>query len=323
MTDMLRPLSLDEVVPVPHGRTARRLEWTHLHPAIREEVERRLGSPVVGSESHTSGFTNGFASTLETADGSRYFVKAANSTAQTQAAASYAEEARKLPLLPTGLPAPRLLWSGDHAGWIVLVFEHVEGRPPSRPWLDDELEACLRALDDVVALTSDPDPRLRLVPLHEDLPTLLDGWLRIEPVSPDWPHLRDLQALAASFAGLPDAQHLVHADARDDNFLLTAEGHAMLCDWNWPGLGPAWLDSVILLASAHGDGVDADSILRRLPLTRDVPADHVDALLAALCGFMVEADLRPAPPWSPHLVTHRRWWAATLWSWLSQRRGWV
>ena len=31
---------------VPHGRTARRLEWAHLPPAVRGLVERHLGSPV-------------------------------------------------------------------------------------------------------------------------------------------------------------------------------------------------------------------------------------------------------------------------------------
>ena len=68
---------------------------------------------------------------------------------------------------------------------------------------------------------------------------------------------------------------LVHTDARDDNFLLTADGTALLCDWNWPALGPVWGDAVHLLISAYGDGLDADAFLASHPLTRDADPDHV------------------------------------------------
>lgn len=319
----MRPPRLDEVMRVPHGRTARRLEWQHLHPDVRDVVERRLGGPVVESVSHLSGFTPGFASSLTAADGTCLFVKAASKVAQRQIAVSYAEESRKLGLLPhEKLPAPRLLWTHEDDGWVVLGFECVDGRPPGRPWDDDELDACLDTLTSVADVMTSPDPGLHLVPLHEDMPTLLTGWRKVAQYDPDWPHLEELDDLAASFEDLPDAEHFVHADARDDNFLLTADGRALLCDWNWPGLGPAWLDVVSLLVSAHGDGVDADAVLAKHPLTSGVPDDHVDAWLAALCGFMVESDYRPVPPSSPHLGTHRRWWAAATWEWLADRRGW-
>ena len=53
-----------DVGRVPHARTARRLHWEHLPPAVRREVERRLGSPVASATSQDSGFTPGFASRL-------------------------------------------------------------------------------------------------------------------------------------------------------------------------------------------------------------------------------------------------------------------
>ena len=321
--DRMRPPTLDEVMRVPHGRTARRLEWQHLHPDVRAVVEARLGSPVAAATSHLTGFTPGFASSLTAADGSCVFVKAASKVAQRQIAASYAEEARKLSLLPQRrLPATRLAWSHEDDGWVVLGFECVDGRPPARPWVPAELDTCLDTLTEVASVMTDPDPGLHLVPLHEDMPTLLSGWSTVATADPDWPHLAEAAELAASFEELPDADHFVHADARDDNFLLTSDGRALLCDWNWPGLGPAWLDSVTLLVSAHGDGRDADALLRAHPLTADAPADHVDAWLAALCGFMLESDFRPVPPSSPNLGTHRRWWAAATWDWLARRRGW-
>jgi Ser/Thr protein kinase RdoA (MazF antagonist) len=322
MTRMIEPPSLETAEAVPHGRTARRLEWQHLHPDVRDLVESRLGSPVREARSAGSGFTPGFASALEAEDGTRLFVKAASKQAQRQIAASYAEEARKLALLPASLPAPPLVWSDDGDRWVVLATEYVDGAPPSRPWDGDALDRCLSALTDVADATRELPEGLNLVPLHEDLPKLLTGWDDVAQTAPDWPHLAELRELARSYAELPDATHLVHADARDDNFILAADGRALLCDWNWPALGPVWGDVVDLLVTAHGAGLDAEALLASHPLTAGADPEHIDAWLAALCGYMVEADLRPVPPSSPYLGVHRRWWAAATWSWLSQRRGW-
>jgi hypothetical protein len=326
MAPVLAPLRLVDAPPVPHGRTARRLQWQHLPPPVRAAVEAQLGTPVAQERSQGSGFTPGFASVLTGADGTRHFVKAASRVAQRQVADSYAEEARKLRLLPAGLlPLPRLVWRLETAGWLVLGLQHVEARPPERAWRTDDLRRCLSVLEQVAEVMDEATLRatgLDLAPLHEDLPTLVSGWRTVGEVMPDWPHLAELGELAAAYADLPDAGRFVHADARDDNFLLADDGATLLCDWSWPALGPAWLDAVTLLVSAHGDGLDADAALARSPLTRDVPGDHVDAWLAALCGFMVEADEHPVPASSPFLGVHRRWWAAATWSWLARRRGW-
>jgi hypothetical protein len=57
-------------------------------------------------------------------------------------------------------------------------------------------------------------------------------------------------------------------------------------------------------------------------LTRDADPEHVDAWIAAVCGFMLAARRRPAPARSPHLRTHSDWYAEAAWSLLAQRRGW-
>ncbi len=317
------PPAPHELQQVPRNRTARRLEWPHLPREVRTLVEQRLGSRVVDARSQNSGFTPGFASRVTGADGSRLFVKAASKVAQRQFAAAYAEEARKLRLLPASIPAPRLLWVHEDDLWVVLGFEDVAGHTPNRPWVAGELARCLDTLVAVDTTTRSVPAGLALVPLHADLPTLLTGWSLVRAYRPDWPHLDEVEELARSFASLPDADHFVHADARDDNFILADDGRTLLCDWNWPCLGPRWVDTVMLLASAHGDGVDADPYLAAHPLTADVPDDHVDAWLAALCGFMVESDERPVPASSPFLGVHRRWWAAATWSWLAARRSWT
>ena len=326
MTGLAHPVLGVTVPLVPAGRTAHRLTWRHLPPVVRTAVGRRLGAPVADAWSQDSGFTPGFASRLLLADGARAFVKAASRTAQAPYAAAYAEEARITALLPTDrLPAPRLLWvEQDLHGWTVLAFEDVDARSPRRPWTLPEVTACLAALGDVAAATAEPDPRLGLRPMTHDLPTLVTGWERLRAAGDRWPHHDELDTLAHEFAEIvAREQRFVHLDGRDDNFLLRADGSALLCDWNWPALGPTWVDVVHLLISVHGDGLDADALLHEHPVTSGVPDEAVDSFLAALGGFMAEADLRPVPTTSPHLGTHRLWWAAAAYSWLAARRGWT
>lgn len=311
------------VTAVPHGRTARRLAWEFLPRHVRSLVEEHLGAAVVGAESCDAGFTPGFASVLTGANGATQFVKAANRKAQRAFATAYAEEGRKLALLGAGgvpIPAPRLLWRHDD-DWVVLGFEAFPGRPPERPWTPAQLDRALDAVEEM-ARAMDPVPAsLGLVPLVEDIPELVTSWSALAASGAERPHLEDVDGLARSFAELPD-RAFCHSDLRDDNVLLGADGGAAICDWNWPALGPAWLDTVDLLVSARGDGLDTDARLAGRSLTRDVDPDDIDAWLAALCGYMTVSQYRPVPSSSPYLRVHAAWYAEVLWEWLCDRRGW-
>ena len=320
MEPVFAPVGPAAVPAVPHGRTALRLEWKFLPPEVRALVERQLGSPVVQAVSQTAGFTPGFASVVTGEDGSSQFVKAASRAAQAEIAASYAEEARKRQLLGDDVPAPRLDWVSDEDGWVVLGFESVPSRQPRRPWKPAALDRALDLAEDIAASTASVPAELALQPLFVDLPPLLSGW---SGVPEQWPHHDEAAALALSLPQVPDNRHFVHADLRDDNILFAADGRTLACDWNWPALGPVWQDTVDLLLAAHGDGLDADAFLAARPLTRDVDPDHVDAWLAAICGFMLFARNRPGPSASPHLRTHTDWYAEASWSWLARRRGWT
>lgn len=306
--------------PIPHGRTARRVEWPLLPPTLRATIERRIGSRVVSAESAGPGFTPGFASVLTCADGSRHFVKAASKKAQAPFADAYREEVRKLKALPAGLPAPRLRWALEDDLWVVLETEYVAGAMPARPWAPEALDACLDALE-VVAQRLTPPP-MPLRPFAQEFDDFLASWDHVRRTTPDLPHLAEAEELAAGFRGPTTGETLVHTDARDDNFLLTADG-ALLCDWNWPVAGAAWIDTVGLLISAHADGIDADAVLARRELTRDVPADHVDSYLALLAGYFLERRHQPVPNSSPYLRVHQDWYARATWAWLSERRGWA
>jgi len=296
-----------------------RLHWKFLPPQVRALVESHLGGEVVDALSQDSGFTPGFASVLTSASGERLFVKAASKVAQADFAASYAEEARKLQILDGLVPAPRLQWVHDDDGWVVLGFEAVEGRAPRRPWRPDELERALDLAEAIAEATHEVPESLGLMPVVEDLPELVTGW---DVVPEDWPHHAEASALARAVAELPD-RHFAHCDLRDDNILLATDGRTLACDWNWPVLGPRWLDLVNLLVFAHGDGLDAEPLLAGRALTRDVDAEQIDSWLAAFCGFMLARRTRPAPATSPHLRTITDWQAEAAWSWLAQRRGWT
>lgn len=313
------PVGTAAVAAVPHGHTAVRLGWKFLPPDVRALVESRLGGPVVDAASQDSGFTPGFASVLTTTAGTRAFVKAASKAAQAEIAASYAEEARKLGLLGEAIPAPRLDWVHEDDAWVLLGFEAVDARHPRRPWRPAELDRALDLAEAIADATHDVPAGLDLQPLVADVPRLVTGW---DDVPAAWPHRDDAAALAATLVDHPGADHFVHCDLRDDNVLLTADGRTLACDWNWPALGPVWQDAVDLLISAHGDGLQVEPLLASRALTRDADPDHVDAWLAAICGFMLSARSRPAPPSSPHLRTHSDWYAEAAWSWLAQRRGW-
>lgn len=307
--------------PVPHGRTARRLDWLLLPPMTRGQIEARLGFRVTLADSAGAGFTPGFASTLHGPDGQRVFVKAASKKAQRPFADAYRAEVARLRVLPAGSPAPRLLWSHEDDAWVVLALEHVDGRNPARPWVRADLDLCLDVLEDLAGRLTPPP--VRLPTFADELASFLTGWDHVRTHVPSWPHLEEAAALAARVGEVSAGDTLVHTDVRDDNLLLTGDGRALLCDWNWPVVGAAWIDTVWLLISAHGDGLDADGILAGRRLTHDVDPEHVDVLLALIAGYLMEARDRPVPNSSPYLRVHQAWYAEAAWSWLATRRGWT
>ncbi len=236
-----------------------------------------------------AGFTPGLASVLTGADGRRIFLKAASKKAQRPFADAYREEIRKLRSLPSGLPVPRLLWSHEDDLWVVLALEYVDGHNPVRPWRRDELDACLDTLE-LVAQTLTPPADAAGARSPRSSPTSSTAGSTSGPRYPDWPHLDEAVALASRYATASVGNTLVHTDARDDNFLLTA-GRAYLCDWNWPVLGRR-LDRHRLPADVarYGDGLDADAVLAERRLTRTVrPRRHRQPARAVL-------RLLPGPP---------------------------
>ena len=306
----------------PTVDTARRLEWPMLPPPLRDLIERRCGSPVVEAHTRNRGFTPGFASVLECEDGSRHFVKAASLRAQSVFAHAYREEARKLEALPEGVPAPRLLWSYD-GEWVALGIDHVEGRHPVRPWTADDLDACLDALETIADRLTPAPEDLALEPAAAEFAPFLAHWDHVRTTQPDLPHLAEAISLAERYADVMVGDTGVHTDVRDDNVLLDADGRAWVCDWNWPVVGAAWLDSLFMLIGPRGDGLDVESVIAERPLLRDVPAESIDVVIALVTAYFLKSADDPVPATSPFLREHQRWQGEVCWDWLCERRGWA
>jgi aminoglycoside phosphotransferase (APT) family kinase protein len=311
----MRPVSLP---PIRYGATAVRPGWTDLPPAVRREIDDRLGSPVVTATSAGGGFTRAFAAVVTSADGSRAFVKAA--AADTPEAFSYAREAAITGVLPAEVPAPRLRWTATTAGHIMICTEAIDGHVPEMPWSPVELDAAVRAWRRAAAALARPPDGLPYLPRLSDLIRQdLSCWTRGPvPGVPDWAdrRWRELQHLERALLDMVDAPGMLHGDLRVDNVLIDGGGGAWLCDWSWPCLGPAWFDTVTLLVTAYASGFEVDDYLD------DAPAGGVDGALAALSGYWLVGAAAGPTSAARDSLAHQRFSGHTALSWLAARRGW-
>jgi hypothetical protein len=320
-------VTFDGVV-IPVRATAVRPSWAELPSPLRALVEATAGEQVIGSWSAGTGFTPGFASRLDLADGSRIFVKAASSADDEEngwpLSDAYREEARKLAALPSGIGAPRLLWYRDveliGIRWIVIALEYVDGTPPRRPWRRGELRLVLDKLAATAPALAQAPPGLTLGRVEDDILDGLDTRLeRIGAREHDEELFSEVERLCRQAGQQLTGESIVHLDLRDDNVLIDHAREVWFVDWNWPALGPAWVDLVCLLISVAGDGIDADAIIVEHPTSRDVDPEAVDCLLAVLWAFWEVGRHQEVPKNSPHLRSHQTWYADATATWLRAR----
>jgi hypothetical protein len=201
----------------------------------------------------------------------------------------------------------------------VLGFEHVEGRPPSRPWSPADLAT---ASDLLVRIADQltPAPGLGIDTFAEAFAAWPAMWHQLAVADEDFELAEELEALAARFAEVTEGDTLVHADVRDDNLIVRPDGSMVLCDWNWPVRGARWLDSLFLLVGPRGDGLDVEAHIAEHPLLCEVDPEHIDIVLALLTGYYLHAAAQPAVSNSPWLREFARWQGEVCWAWLAERR---
>ena len=308
-----------------------RVGWQDVPERIRAAVEGWLGTPVVSATNQSAGFSPGTAARLRTADGQKVFAKAAGPEPNALTPAVHRREAVVAAALPDEAPVPRLLWSHDEgeSGWVVLLFEDIEGRNPTVPWRDEELGRTLVALSDLSdLLTPSPLPPCGVVghasewgvvggrywrKLAEERPAGLDAWSE-----------RNLSALADLEAQAPAAaagETLLHLDLRADNLLLTPQ-RVLVVDWPHARVGAPWVDAAFFAPSvAMQDGPQPEELMERFSQARHADPEALTAVVAAVAGFFTGEGLRPAPAGLPTLRAFQVAQGEVARSWLARRTG--
>ena len=316
----------------PYDRTAVRPGWEELPPGVRHRVAELAGAEVIRAEVAGGGFTRGFAGLLRLAGGGSVFVKAASPELPV-VESSYRAEASVLSQLPAGVSAPRLRFSDEVEGWVLLGIDAVDGgRMPGLPWTDGDVASAVRSCEEAAAALTPAPAGLTLTRLADDIGgdepylTWFDAVSRDETSSAllsPWgrEHLPDLQGLVDRSLGAIDGETACHGDLRPDNLVLDPAGRTWICDWNWLALAAPWTDLVGLLVTVHAGGLDASAALRASPLGDGVDDESVDAWLALIAAFMLAQADDPSPSFaSPWLGVHRAFFGTAALSWLERRR---
>lgn len=310
-----------------------RLEWSALPDAVRAAVGERIGGgPVVEAVTQPGGFSPGVAARIRSADGRRAFVKAVSARQNPDSPALHRAEARIAAALPPEAPAPRLLADFEADGYVVMVFEDIDGHTPEQPWRPDDLRRAVSAVADM-AKVLDPSP-IEVAPVVERL-TALNGWHQLAEAREagadglqwldPWAR-RNLERLADLEAGWgrgAAGTALAHADLRADNMLLTAD-RVVIVDWPWACTAAPWFDLAAMAPSVWMQGgPELGRIVTEHPLISQADPDAVATVAAALAGMFLHGSRRPAPVGLPTLRAFQAGQGVAALEWVRQLRGWA
>jgi hypothetical protein len=309
----------DKPTPVAAGT---RIDWTDVPGHVRGDVEASLGSPVVEARTQRGGFSPGAAARLRCADGTRAFVKACGPALNPDTPDLLRAEIGALDLLPASVPHAPLLAAYDDGTWVALVLADVDGRHPRLPWDEADLAPTLAVLEQTGRTRAH-----RRLPTFADRVQALTAWDLVADDPSDLPAtlLDRLPAFLDQQSTARDVtvgDRLVHWDARADNILLQ-DGGAVLLDWAWACRGAGWLDTLLLATDLRiQGGPDPDQVLASSPMTRDVPPDHLAAVVACMVGVWSERARRTAPPGLPTIRAWQAHCAAVALDWLDRGALW-
>ncbi|MFI5835021.1 hypothetical protein ACIA5A_15250 [Micromonospora sp. NPDC051300] len=257
---------------------AQRHHWDELPGAVRRDVARQAGD-VLRVDSVPDGAASEFAAVIGTAHG-RVFCKGGRVDGRQGWA--YRREARINPALPDVVP--RLRWTVERDGWLLLGFDHAPGRHP-------RLEPGSPDLDAVAGLLSTLARRLTPSPT-----------VAVQPFAERW---RGLVA-----PELVDGDTLLHTDMTPRNFLLDGD-RLRLVDWSAPSRGAAWIDAAFMLVRLVRAGhspADAERWASRVPAFAEARPEAVSAFAVALARLWERRQRSsPAPHRGPLLDAARRW----------------
>jgi hypothetical protein len=308
-----------------------RLPWEQIPAELRAAAEHCLGGTVTAAHTQPGGYSPGAAARLELDTGRRAFAKAVGPELNPDSPGIYRAEARIAAALPAAAWAPEFLGVIDSGGWVVLLFEDIDGAPPAVPWRPPELARVLAAMTDLAAaLTPAPVATPGIAEVHG---ASFTGWRQLaaepraardqDPLDP-WArdYLAELAGLEAGWADAAQGASLIHADLRSDNILLTA-GRVVFVDWPWACRAAPWVDLVAMLPSITLEGgPPPGEILAAHPVTRGADPQAVTAVVAALAGYFIRQSRQPGPPGLPTVRAFQAAQGKVALDWLRARTGW-
>lgn len=254
-----------------------RRDWLDLPDDVRREVERHTGD-VRSARSALTGSVCDLAAILHTATGP-VFCKGGESA--DASARLYRNEARFNRWLPAAVP--RLRWTVEQSGWLLLGFEYAPGHHP-------DLAPGSPDLDPVADLLG------RLARELTPCPPV-----NVQPFTQRWRGLIDPASV--------DGDTLLHTDMTPRNFLLG--DRLRIVDWSAPCRGAAWLDTafmVVRLIRAGHEPAAAEAWAARIPAWADASEESVDAFTRTLVHLRERQQRsNPAPHLGPLLDAARRW----------------
>ncbi|NKE58513.1 hypothetical protein FXN61_17470 [Lentzea sp. PSKA42] len=214
------------------------MRWEDLPAEVRDAVARRTGR-VSASERVTGGVNSDFTAALDTAHG-RFFCKATSATSRT--AWMLRNELTVHPHLPD--IAPALHWHVDTGNWLVLGFEHVDGRHPDFSPGSPDVTPTVDAVSDLHAKLTPCPAKVASFAEHW---RQLSAWQRIDPEGVDpWTrqHIDRFREMERQALDLAKGDTLLHTDLHALNVLVS--DRLRIVDWAWARKGQPWVDRAFL-----------------------------------------------------------------------------
>lgn len=255
-------------------------QWDDLPCEAKAAVEERC-STALKAESANAGIMPGLAARLHLHAGGSVFVKAVRE--DHPAVRMYRREEKANRLLPADVPAPRMLWSGVTAGWLLMLFQFVEnGRRPDLAPGSHDLPGVLETVGRLRG------PGDGLPPVSVNLRLLRDtatALLAEDLEGPRWRMYAD--AIDGLDMDAFEGDRLLHYDLHAGNLLASGDAVYVL-DWSFACHGAGWIDAALLLprlVEAGHSPAEAEALVSGLPGWADAPPRSVTALLALWAMF--------------------------------------
>jgi hypothetical protein len=252
-----------------------------LPPAAHAALAAEIGD-IHRVDPVSTGLNSAFSAVLHTADGA-VFVKGLPS--DHRGVRGQHREAAIAPHVAD--VAPTLRWHLDVAGWDLLGFDYLSGRPADLSPGSNDLAAVATALAQLGEIEQPPLP----------LPRIEQRWSELAE-----------DAQLALLAG----EQLLHTDLNPNNILIS-EGRAWLVDWAWPTFGAAWIDlacaALWLIAEGH-DPAAAEAWAATIPAWSSMTQAGLDTFVTVNVRLWTRIASDDPQPWKAALRDAANRWQA-------------